>query len=317
MTKKYFVGIDTSNYTTSFALVNEDGEVELNLKKLLPVKNGECGLRQSDAVFAHVKNIPALMEKAKVYLENAQILAIGVSSKPRNVEGSYMPCFLSGVSVARAMSAVSGAPIYEFSHQCGHMMSALYSAKKTDVIEEPFCAFHVSGGTTEILYARYCDGGFSVEHIGGTKDLNAGQLIDRTGVMMGLSFPCGASLEKRALENTVKIAKKSARLDGTFFNLSGAENLVQKMYEETKDASLVSAFTLSYVGNTLLGASKNLAKKYGDIPFIYAGGVMSNSIIKGMLSVLPNAYFSEPEFSSDNASGIALLARKSYLNERK
>ena len=160
-----------------------------------------------------------------------------------------------------------------------------------------------------------CD--FVCDIIGGTKDINAGQLIDRVGVAMELSFPCGVALEKLALENTAKIEKKSARLDGTFFNLSGAENLVQKMYKETNDAPLVSAFTLSYVGNTLLGASKNLAKKYGEIPFIYAGGVMSNSIIKGMLSVLPNAYFSSPEFSSDNASGIALLARKSYLLERK
>ena len=317
MSKRYFIGIDTSNYTTSFALVNEDGVVELNAKKLLPVKSGECGLRQSDAVFAHTKNLPEVIQYAKEYLKDSQVLAIGVSTRPRNVEGSYMPCFLCGASIAQAISAISQAPMYEFSHQCGHIMAALYSSGKMDVVEHPFCAFHVSGGTTEILHAKYSVNGFEVRQIGGTKDLNAGQLVDRVGVMMGLGFPCGRELEKLALANSVKFPRQSAKVDGAFFNLSGAENIISKLYSETENRELVAAFTLSYIGNTLAKASVKLAEETGSIPFIYGGGVMSNSIIKKILSKLSNACFCEPEYSSDNASGVALLAHKRYFSERK
>ncbi len=308
MSKKLVMGIDTSNYTTSVALVDECGEVVANVKKLLPVKEGECGLRQSDAVFAHIKNLPFVMDEIKEYTKDAQIVAIGVSSRPRNCDGSYMPCFLCGISIAKSVSAVTGAPIYEFSHQCGHMMAALYSAEAIEKTENPFLAFHVSGGTTEALLVSYSDFGFDAKIVGGTKDLNAGQLIDRMGVLLGLGFPCGAELERIALECSIKSPTKCATVSDGYFNLSGAENLLKQYYGETKDESATAAYTFSYVGKTLVKTTQSLLEKYGDMPVVYAGGVMSNSIIKNMLRKIPNTYFAEPRFSSDNAAGIALLA---------
>ena len=307
MNKKLVMGIDTSNYTTSVALVDDSGEVVANVKKLLPVKEGECGLRQSDAVFAHIKNLSFVMDEIEEYTKGAEIAAIGVSSRPRNVEGSYMPCFLCGVSVAKSISAVTGAPIYEFSHQCGHMMAALYSAEAMKIVEKQFLAFHVSGGTTEALSVSYADFGFDAKIVGGTKDLNAGQLVDRIGVMLGLRFPCGAELERIALLCEEKVPSKSANVCDGYFNLSGAENLL-KQYSESNTASATAAYAFSYVGKTLLKTTQNLLEKYGDMPVVYAGGVMSNSIIKSILRKTPNTYFAEPRFSSDNAAGIALLA---------
>ena len=115
--RKIIMGIDTSNYTTSVALMYSDGELIANIKEPLPVKLGECGLRQSDAVFAHIKNLPKAMEKASGILNGRSVSAIGVSERPRNVFGSYMPCFLAGLSAATSAAAASGVPLYRFSHR--------------------------------------------------------------------------------------------------------------------------------------------------------------------------------------------------------
>ena len=238
---KLFLGIDTSNYTTSVALCDYNGEIVLNLKRLLPVAEGERGLRQSDALFAHTKNLPLIMDELSRFLDanypEREIAAIGVSKTPRDVEGSYMPCFLSGVAIASSLSATLGCPSVSFSHQSGHVMAALYSSGRLDLLEkkEQFAAFHVSGGTTEILLLTPGDGGFSVELIGGTADINAGQAIDRTGVMMGMRFPCGREMESIIGESDIALHKTRISVKGLTCNLSGVENQTKKMYEETGD----------------------------------------------------------------------------------
>ena len=317
--KKLILGIDTSNYTTSAALCTLDGNIVLNLKKLLPVAEGERGLRQSDALFAHTKNLPEIMEKMSAFLDaecpKREIVAVGYSKTPRDAEGSYMPCFLSGVSVASALSATLGCPSYAFSHQSGHIMAALYSAGKLDLLDgkEPFAAFHVSGGTTEILLVTPDSDGFSVELIGGTVDINAGQAIDRTGVMMGLRFSCGREMEGLIGDREVDPVKAKISVKGLECNLSGLENLTKKLFEETGDISRVSAYCFDFVADTLCKLTENLRERYPNIPIIYAGGVMSNKRIGTRLANFENTYFSSPEFSSDNAAGIALLCRKKYL----
>ena len=316
------LGIDTSNYTTSMALCDLDGSVVLNLKKLLPVSQGERGLRQSDALFAHTKNLPEIAEKLGAFLKESypdgEIVAVGYSGTPRDAEGSYMPCFLSGVAAASSVSAVLGCPSYSFSHQSGHIMAALYSAGRCDLLDgnEKFAAFHVSGGTTEMLLVTPCENGFSVELVGGTKDINAGQAIDRTGVMMGMSFPCGREMESLISECDIPAVKTKISVNGLFCNLSGLENLTEKLYRECGDKARVSAYCFDFVADTLCRLTENLRAQEDNIPIVYAGGVMSNKRIGKRLMKYENTYFSAPEFSSDNAAGTALLCRRRYLEER-
>lgn len=316
---RVFLGLDTSNYTTSAALVGEDGELIANLKRPLPVKGGAVGLRQSDAVFAHVKNLPSLTEELGRCMEGCELIAIGVSTRPRNVEGSYMPCFLVGQGVADSIAAVRRVPVFSFSHQCGHMMAAIASSRAFSLMEKSFAAFHVSGGTTDVL--RVCasgDGGFLAECVGGAVDLHAGQVIDRVGVYMGVPFPCGMHMERLALDFHGKIPKKKISVSGLRANLSGLENLAKRMYDETADASLVSAFVFRYIAETLAALSDAYTDAYGASSFLYAGGVMSNTLIKAYLADRFPAHFAEPALSSDNAVGIAHLARRAYLaGERK
>ncbi len=309
--RKIILGIDTSNYTTSLGVMYDDGELIANIKRPLPVKEGERGLRQSDAVFNHVKNMPFVMNELKTVLDGRKISLVGVSTRPRNVEGSYMPCFLVGVGVAETVAATENIPIQYFSHQCGHVMAAIYSAGREDLLDgREFCAFHVSGGTTEMLKVRACEGGFCAEIVGGTADLNAGQIIDRIGVMMGLPFPSGPYIEALAIENTERLPKKKPKMNGFEVNLSGLENMAEKLYRDTENKKLVSAFVLDYVGEAISLLAEKYEDAYGKADFVFAGGVMSNSIIKKKLGERFRASFAAPKLSSDNAVGIAALCIK-------
>ncbi len=307
-----FVGVDTSNYTTSIGIVDEKGNILANIKKLLPVGEGQCGLRQSDAVFAHIKNLPEVLEEAHTVLLDKKILAIGYSLRPRNVDGSYMPCFLCGYDIAMALGTGRDSKRYAFSHQCGHISAALTSAGAWNISSSPFIAFHVSGGTTEVLLCNADIDGFTAEIIGGTKDINAGQAIDRAGVMMGMSFPCGAALERKALEYNGKLLKPRICVDGSFCNLSGLENLSERLYRESGDMAKTCAFVLEFVAATLFEMAKNSREKYGSLPIVFGGGVMSNMRIRQKLSSLGDVYFAEPALSTDNAVGIAMLAKRKF-----
>ena len=318
MSKRCFVGIDTSNYTTSAAICTWEGEIVANLKEPLPVKAGECGLRQSDAVFAHVRNLPILMDRLREELHGYEVVAIGCSATPRDAEGSYMPCFLSGIAAAKSFAAALDVPVFETSHQDGHLMAALYSSGNAEaLLKAPFAAFHVSGGTTEMLYVTPRDVGFSVELIGKTADLNAGQVIDRVGVMMGLKFPCGKEMESLAAAFTGKVARPRVSVKDGVCNLSGLQNLAEKLWKETRDAGAVSAYVLAFIGETLRRMTDSIDERYSaSLPVIYAGGVMSNRYLQGVLSKRESTYFSEPQFSADNAAGVALLTRRAFFAQK-
>ena len=313
---KCFVGFDTSNYTTSVAVCDINGQIVANLKLPLPVKEGERGLRQSDAVFAHTKNLPMLAERLSQVLSGYEPIAVGVSATPRKAEGSYMPCFLCGITAARCFAAARGLWVYETAHQNGHIMAAIYSsgAEERLMNANRFLAFHVSGGTTEALLVTPNSEkrDFSIELVGETKDINAGQAIDRVGVMMGLSFPCGRELEALASRYDGKIEKRNICVNDGSCSLSGVENIAQKMYADSVDKERVAAFVFDFIGRTLSKMSEQLIAKYGNMPILFAGGVMSNKLMRSELSSKFEAYFAEPEFSADNAAGVALLTRLNY-----
>lgn len=312
-----YVGFDTSNYTTSASLCDESGRVLANVRIPLPVKEGERGLRQSDAVFSHVKNLPLACQALKEFAGDVNVAAVGCSVKPRPTEDSYMPCFLLGKVAAEAYAAALGVPLYTFSHQEGHIMAAMYSSGGMgSLLTAPFGAFHVSGGTTEMVLATPTEEGFSVEMLGESADLHAGQAIDRIGVMMGLRFPCGKELEALAAQNTKKIPSSKISVTDGVCHLSGLENMAKKLWEETKDAPFVSAFALDFCARTLVKMTAWFDTEHSDLPIVYGGGVMSNRYLQKVLSKRAKTYFAEPQFSADNAAGIALLTRRKAMKEK-
>lgn len=301
-----YLGIDTSNYTTSVCLYDSGSGAVISKRKLLPVREGELGLRQSDAVFHHVQQLPALFDEAFSGFSD-EIRAIGVSYAPRTAEGSYMPCFTVGLTAAQVLSSVLKVPVYRFSHQQGHIAAALYSVGRMDLLDQRHIAFHVSGGTTEALLVNGDDGFLSTEVVARTLDLNAGQLIDRIGVMLGLRFPCGRELEQLAVRCTEKVPAR-ATLKGPDCCLSGGQNMAEKLLKEGRSREYIARFAMEFVGAAIEGMSERIRAACGDLPFVYAGGVMSDLIIRERLQRRFDCVFALPEFSSDNAAGTAVLA---------
>lgn len=296
-----FLALDTSNYTTSFAVCT-DGLITENRKIPLPVDEGKRGLRQSDAVFHHTVNLAVLTKE----LDVDNVCAVGVSDKPRNVEGSYMPCFLSGVACASVLADAMKVPLYRFSHQQGHVMAALYSAGKTELYEQRTLSFHLSGGTTELLL---CDNG-TIERVGYTLDISAGKLIDRTGVKLGMKFPCGPEIDRLAKMGSGP--KVKVKLSDLNCNLSGFENKIDKMISENVSCEDIAAYAVACVISTVDVMLEAALAKYGSLPIVFAGGVSSNSMLKKHFTEKYDAIFPEPAFALDNAAGIALLAQREY-----
>lgn len=308
-----FLGIDTSNYTTSTAIFDSNTGKFFQQKKLLPVKPGELGLRQSDAVFHHTAQLHLLFSELVKDIDSKDIAAIGASSRPRPVDGSYMPCFTVGENTAKILSSALKVPLYTFSHQEGHIAAALYDSKSENLFTEKFLAFHVSGGTTEAVIAKGNGYGFSLDLAAKSLDLNAGQAIDRVGLMLGLKFPCGAELEKLALQNTKKISVRPT-LKECDCCLSGLENICRRLLENNESKEYIAAYCIEYIRKTLSLMTDKLLLKYGTMPVLYAGGVMSDSIIQNSFKEKYNAAFAQPSLSSDNAVGIAYLAYRKYKN---
>lgn len=305
------LGIDTSNYTTSAAKY-DGARVTDNLKKPLPVPKGMKGLRQSDAVFHHTRQLPEVLSPL---LPDAELSAIGVSVSPTGAEGSYMPCFLTGRGMARVLGAALDVPVYGFSHQQGHIAAALYSAGRLELLEQKFLALHVSGGTTEgLLVSPGGAAGPIALPAARSLDLKAGQAVDRVGMALGLSFPCGPELERLALAWTERVRVRPV-LRGADCSLSGIENQCLDMIRRGRPREETARYCLESIAAALEGMCSALLSEHGDLPVVFSGGVCSNSILRKKLSGPFGAYFAAPEFSADNAAGVAILAYKARRTE--
>ena len=300
------IGMDTSNYTTSIAYF--DGIGGENCSKLLPVKQGELGLRQSDAVFAHIKSLPELSGRLFSHVEKGSITAVGVSTRPRAVEGSYMPCFMVGYTHAKMLSDALGVPLVEVSHQQGHVAASLWSAGHMELMDQPHLAWHLSGGTTELLLVEPEGKNVKCTKIGGTTDISAGQLIDRTGQLLRLPFPSGKHLDAISGEAVMKDVFR-VKCNDMQFSLSGVQNKVQQFHDAHGNTAETAAYALRCVAKAVYLATEQALKAYPGLRVVFSGGVASNSMLRSVIAPL-NPIFSQPQFSTDNAMGVAVLAKR-------
>ena len=300
------IGFDTSNYTTSIAFF--DGADGVNESRLLPVKEGELGLRQSDAVFAHIKSLPELSGRLFSHIQKRDITAVGVSTRPRAVEGSYMPCFMVGYSHAKLLSDALGVPLVEVSHQQGHVAASLWSANRLDLMDKPHLAWHLSGGTTELLLVEPEGKNVKCSRIGGTTDISAGQLIDRTGQLLLLPFPSGKHLDALSETSQDRDVFK-VKCPDFEFSFSGVQNKVQQFHEKNGDPAETAGYALRCVAWAVYKATENALKAYPGLEVVFSGGVASNSMLRQVLAPL-NPVFAQPKYSTDNAMGVAVLAQR-------
>lgn len=312
-----YLGIDTSNYTTSICAVNEVGEIFYEDRKLLLVTPGTHGLKQSEAMFQHLTRLPERLDVLQDAITGKIIRAVGVSVKPRPRPGSYMPVFLPGILAARAIATGAKASVWETTHQEGHLAAAEASAEGFVPDDTPYLVFHLSGGTTDLLWVKKNHNGYIIRELYTSLDLHVGQFIDRIGVLMGFSFPAGKELEEAALraEGQVPILPSAVKQGNPSF--SGPLTAATKLYEQGIPRELVAAAVLRTVANTLEKSIRYAFAQTNLDRVLFVGGVASNQLVKERLqhrfgesnSFKNKLYFCAPKYASDNAFGVALIAQ--------
>jgi len=313
MIHNVILGIDTSNYTTALALVDFDGKLVYQGRQVLDVKKGNRGLRQSEALFQHVVNLPVLMQKMRPQSGDYQIKGIAVSAKPRPVKDSYMPVFRAGIGLAESLACTLNVPLFYSTHQEGHIRAALYGAQlKPSDLPTAFLATHFSGGTSELLAVKPHQKGYACDILGKTLDLNAGQLVDRIGVALGCSFPAGKALEGLAEQATLKNCVIPSSVSGMDFHFSGQEANAKQWIQKGVSKEEIAFGLLKSIAKTLSKIIQQAAKETALADVLFSGGVMSNQIIRQMLEkkfdgVPIRLHFTAPEYATDNAVGIAYI----------
>lgn len=341
MSGELVLGIDTSNYTTSMALVDREGKVVRDVRRLLSVRSGERGLRQQEALFQHVQNFPALSDSLFEGISRSAVKAVGVSVRPRPREGSYMPCFTAGEAAAHLVADALGVPCYTFSHQEGHIEAALPVSERkaqSDLFapEKPFYAFHLSGGTCELLeVSEHRDEerffGYDINIIGGTRDISFGQVLDRIGVFLGMDFPAGAKMDRiaQSAQETVK-ALPRIKVQDRYIHLSGYETGVRRFLGDTEQDPAGRQLTArreeaaDYAGQDAVirtifaDIADAIAKMTAGLgPTVLVGGVSESAFIKAALSGRKDLIYGAPGMGRDNAVGIAGLAGRVLWQENQ
>ena len=317
--ERLFLGFDTSCYTSSAACVCVNGIVSEH-RRLLAVSGGERGLRQSDAVFLHTRNMTEIVKSVLSEVDTARVAGVGVSVCPSSRENSYMPVFLVGRLIAESVAAALRVPVFGFTHQQGHIRAALFGNE--ELISKPFYAFHMSGGTSELLHV---DEKMNITVCGGSTDINAGQLVDRLGVRMGLGFPAGKELEKLASSASGRGLLLPASVKGTHFSFSGAETKAARALDNGADPAETAYSVYDLIARTLAKTINNaMSEEEGSAActrFLLAGGVASSALLRSMLekrlaSSGAELHFAKPRLSSDNAVGAAFLCMDSLMNDQ-
>ena len=311
------LGLDTSNYRTSLAAVDTDGRIFLNLRELLPVGNGQRGLRQSDALYLHLKGLKSMELPLREALQGRKIMAVCASTAPRAKPDSYMPVFEAGETAGRITAAALGVPFFETDHQHGHIRAARIG---TDLEREAeFLALHLSGGTTDLLAVR----GEKLTEIGGSLDLHIGQLVDRAGVAMGLSFPSGPELEKLAVQGQSK-GMLGCSMEGNdlFCHFSGAETKTIGWIRDGKPAGDIAREIYDLLARTVARLLKAGQRETGLNKALLCGGVASSALFRQLLEErkkkggsFPEIVFGDSAFSGDNAAGVALIGLERLHNQ--
>lgn len=311
---RYYVGIDTSAYTTSLGVIDEKGIPIMDLRTMLKVEKGKKGLRQQDAVFQHMNNLPILIADMAEMIDVSKIEVVSCSSRPRNLEDSYMPVFTVGKGQALILAKILNCAYREFSHQEGHIGAGMINSDLEH--KSKFISLHISGGTTELLRVENEDKDLKIDIIGGTLDLNFGQLIDRIGVEAGLSFPCGKSMDKIAKGGDVlNLNIPMSIKDETWFNISGLENYFKKlMFADIYEIEDIFATLFHTIARFIHKITIKACRQYDIRDVLFTGGVSANGIIRQYLKLASgregiNLTFPSVDLCTDSGIGIAYMGR--------
>jgi len=317
------LAIESSCDETAAAVVVNGGEVRSNvISSQIALHTLYGGVVPEIASRKHIEKINQVITQA---LEDAdttleEIDAIGVTYGP-----GLVGALLVGVAEAKAIAYAAKKPLVGVHHIEGHICANYIENKE---LEPPFLCLVASGGHTHLVkvadYGKY-------EIIGRTRDDAAGEAFDKVARAIGLGYPGGPKIEKKAKEGNDKaiVFPKAKVAENPYdFSFSGFKFAVLKFLkgsknkgQEINEADIAASFQKAVI-DVLVEHAVHAAKEYRIDKFAIAGGVASNQTLREAMEKACKErgiqfYHPSPIFCTDNAAMIGSAAYYEYLQGRR
>ncbi len=319
----YILGIESSCDDTAASVIH-NGKVLSNVIASQKIHQEYGGVVPELASRAHQQNIVPVVHQAlnKAGITKDKLNAVAFTRGP-----GLMGSLLVGTSFAKSLSMGLNIPLIEVNHMQAHILAHFIEEEEFKKPPFPFLALTISGGHTQIVkVSRY----FDMKVIGETIDDAVGEAYDKSGKILGLGYPAGPEIDKRAqLGNPKAFRFTKPKVAGLNFSFSGLKTAILYFIQrEVKanpnfiDENLndICASIQFTIVNILIDKLKIASKQTGIKHIAIGGGVSANSGIRKALKDGEQkygwtTYIPKFEFTTDNAAMIAIVGYLKYLEE--
>jgi len=318
----YILGIESSCDDTA-ASVMLNGKILSNVVASQKIHIEYGGVVPELASRAHQQNIVPVVDQAlkKANVDKSQLSAIAFTRGP-----GLMGSLLVGTSFAKSLAYGLGIPLIDVNHMSAHILAHFIDEEGFNKPPFPFLAMTISGGHTQIVKVNHY---FDMEVIGETIDDAVGEAFDKSGKILGLGYPAGPEIDKRAQLGNPKAFKfTKPKVDGLNFSFSGLKTaILYFIQKETKENpnfieenlnDICASIQYTIIG-ILIDKLKIASKQTGIKHIAIGGGVSANSGIRkalkdGEAKFGWTTYVPKFEFTTDNAAMIAIVGYLKYLD---
>ena len=319
----YILGIESSCDDTAASIIH-NGRILSNVVANQKIHEEFGGVVPELASRAHQQNIVPVVHQAlkKANITKEQLNAIAFTRGP-----GLMGSLLVGTSFAKSLALGLNIPLIDVNHMQGHILAHFIDEDGFDKPPFPFIAMTISGGHTQIVKV---DNYFDMTVIGETIDDAVGEAFDKSGKILGLGYPAGPEIDKRAKLGNPKAFKfTKPRVDGLNFSFSGLKTAVLYFIQREIKANpnfisenindICASIQYTIIG-ILIDKLKLATKQTGIKHIAIGGGVSANSGIRQALKDGEQkfgwtTYVPKFEFTTDNAAMIAIVGYLKYLDE--
>jgi len=319
----YILGIESSCDDTAASVIH-NGKVLSNVVANQSIHEAYGGVVPELASRAHQQNIVPVVSQAlqQAHITKAQLSAGAFTRGP-----GLMGSLLVGTSFAKSLSYALNIPLIEVNHMQAHILAHFIEEEGFEKPEFPFLAMTISGGHTQIVRVNNY---FDLNVIGETIDDAVGEAYDKSGKNLGLGYPAGPEIDRRAQLGNPKAYKfTKPKVAGLNFSFSGLKTaLLYFVQRETKnDPNFVKEHlndicaSLQYtIIGILIDKLKLASQETGIKRIAIGGGVSANSGIRAALMDGEKqfgwkTYVPKFEYTTDNAAMIAIVGYLKYLEQ--
>ncbi|WP_336069682.1 tRNA (adenosine(37)-N6)-threonylcarbamoyltransferase complex transferase subunit TsaD [Mesoflavibacter sp. CH_XMU1404-2] len=319
----YILGIESSCDDTAAAVIH-NGKILSNIIASQKIHEEYGGVVPELASRAHQQNIVPVVDQAlkKAGITKDKLSAVAFTKGP-----GLMGSLLVGTSFAKSLAYGLNIPLIDVNHMQAHILAHFIDEEGFEKPPFPFLAMTISGGHTQIVKVN---NHFDMKVIGETIDDAVGEAFDKSGKLLGLGYPAGPEIDKRAKLGNPKAFKFSKpKVDGLNFSFSGLKTAILYFIQrEVKNNpnfieenlnDICASIQYTIIG-ILTDKLKKASKETGIKHIAIGGGVSANSGIRQALKDGETkhgwtTYIPKFEFTTDNAAMIAIVGYLKYLEK--